>query len=80
MFKKLVAIEPVSLIPSAEEELHRYAGEITLHEDVPSGDGEIIRRIGDADAVLVSYIQNQPSCDRELPIHPVHWHVLQPLF
>ena len=29
MFKKLVAIEPVSLIPSAEEELHRYAGEIT---------------------------------------------------
>ena len=55
MFKKLVAIEPVSLIPSAEEELHRYAGEITLHEDVPSGDGEIIRRIGDADAVLVSY-------------------------
>ena len=25
MFEKLVAIEPVSLIPSAEEELHRYA-------------------------------------------------------
>lgn len=55
MFKKLVAIEPVSLIPQAEEELHRYAGEITLYEDVPSGDEEIIRRIGDADGVLVSY-------------------------
>ena len=25
MFKKLVAIEPVNLIPSAEEELHRLS-------------------------------------------------------
>ena len=25
MFKKLVAIEPVSLIPTAEEALHQYA-------------------------------------------------------
>ena len=55
MFKKLVAIEPVSLISKAEEELHRYAGEITLYRDIPSGDEDIIRRIGDADAVLVSY-------------------------
>lgn len=55
MFKKLVAIEPVSLIPRAEEELHRYAGDITMYADIPSGDEEIIRRIGDADGVLVSY-------------------------
>ena len=55
MFKKLVAIEPVNLVSQAEEELRGYAGEITLYEDVPSGDEEIIRRIGDADAVLVSY-------------------------
>ena len=55
MFKKMVAIEPVSLIPQAEEELHRYAEDITLYEDVPSSDEEIIGRIGDADAVLVSY-------------------------
>ena len=27
MFEKLVAIEPVSLIPSAEEQLHQYARE-----------------------------------------------------
>ena len=34
MFEKLVAIEPVSLIPSAEEELHRYAKEVVLYRDV----------------------------------------------
>ncbi len=55
MFKKLVAIEPVSLIPSAEEKLHDYAQEVILYRDVPADDGEILRRIGDADAVLVSY-------------------------
>ena len=32
MFEKLVAIEPVSLIPSAEEELHRYAKEVVLYQ------------------------------------------------
>lgn len=55
MFKKLVAIEPVSLIPSAEEALHTYAREVVLYRDVPADDEEILRRIGDADAVLVSY-------------------------
>ena len=55
MFKKLVAIEPVSLIPSAEEKLHTYAKEVVLYRDIPADDEEILRRIGDADAVLVSY-------------------------
>lgn len=55
MFNKLVAIEPVSLIPSAEEALHRYAREVVLYRDVPADDAEILRRIGDADAVLVNY-------------------------
>ena len=55
MFEKLVAIEPVSLIPSAEEELHRYAKEVVLFRDVPGSDAEMVRRIGDADAVLLSY-------------------------
>ncbi len=52
---KLVAIEPVSLIPSAEQELHQYAEEVTLYRDIPADDDEIVRRIGDADAVLLSY-------------------------
>ena len=46
MFEKLVAIEPVSLIPSAE---------VVLYRDVPASDDEMVRRIGDADAVLLSY-------------------------
>lgn len=55
MFKKLVAIEPVSLVEEAEKELSSYAEEVKLYEDIPGDDDEIIRRIGDADAVLVSY-------------------------
>lgn len=55
MFQKLVAIEPVSLIPSAEQELSRYAQQVELFTDIPADDDEIVRRIGDADAVLLSY-------------------------
>jgi lactate dehydrogenase-like 2-hydroxyacid dehydrogenase len=55
MFKKLVAIEPVSLIPSAQQKIHEYAKEVVLFDDVPKDDAEIIHRIGDADAVLLSY-------------------------
>ncbi len=55
MFQKLAAIEPVSLVPWGEEELRRYAREVVQYGDVPSDDGEILRRIGDADAVLLSY-------------------------
>ncbi|NDW17937.1 dihydrofolate reductase [Dysgonomonas sp. 216] len=55
MFQKLVAIEPVGLIPSAEAKLHQYAKEVIMYNDIPSGDTEIIARIGDADAVLLSY-------------------------
>lgn len=55
MFKKLVAIEPIGLIPSAQQKLHNYAKEVVLFDDIPKDDAEIIHRIGDADAVLLSY-------------------------
>ena len=55
MFNKLVAIEPVSLIPSAEEALHQYAKEVVLYRDIPASDDQIVQRIGNADAVLLSY-------------------------
>ena len=45
MFNKLVAIEPVSLIPEAEEALHRYAKSVTLYRDVPADRSEE-RRVG----------------------------------
>lgn len=55
MFKKLVAIEPVSLVPWAEQELSNYADQIELYENIPENEDEVVCRIGDADAVLVSY-------------------------
>ena len=55
MFRKLVAIEPVSLVPAAEKELYSYAEEVVMFDDVPADNDEIVRRIGDADAVLLSY-------------------------
>lgn len=54
-FRKLVAIEPVSLIPSAEQKLHEYAEEVIIYDDIPTDDDEIARRVADADAVLLSY-------------------------
>lgn len=55
MFRKIVAIEPVSLVKEAEEELKTYAEEVVLCGDIPADDDEIVERIGDADGVLVSY-------------------------
>jgi len=55
MFQKLVAIEPVSLVPSAEKALYSFAREVVLYPDIPVTDEEIVSRIGDADAVLLSY-------------------------
>lgn len=54
-FNKIVAIEPVSLISSAEEELKSFANEVVLYDDIPADDIEIVKRIGNADAVLLSY-------------------------
>ena len=55
MFNKLVAIEPLNLIASAKRQLADYAKAVILYDDLPADDAEIIRRIGDADAVLLSY-------------------------
>ena len=55
MFQKLVAIEPLSLIPSAEKSLHTFADKVVMYADIPADDQEILSRIGDADAVLLSY-------------------------
>lgn len=55
MFKKLVAIEPVGLIPSAEKELKKFTHELIMYDDIPKDDDEVAARIGDADGVLLSY-------------------------
>lgn len=58
MFNKLVAVEPLNLIPSAENALHNYAKEVILYKDISSNDTEMALRIADADAVLLSYTSN----------------------
>jgi len=55
MFTKLVAIEPLNLIPSAEEKLYTLAKEVVMYQDIPSSAEEMALRISDADAVLLSY-------------------------
>lgn len=63
MFKKLVGIEPLELIPSANKKLEFFAETLILHEDQPTSAAEIVARIGDADGVLVSH---RSTIDREI--------------
>lgn len=62
-FHKLVAIEPLNLTDWGEKELHDYADEVILFRDIPGDNAEIIRRVGNADAALLSYTSRM---DREL--------------
>ena len=55
MFEKLVMIEPINIFDIHKEELKNYAKEVIAYQDMPKNDDEIIERINDADAVLLSY-------------------------
>lgn len=55
MFEKIVLIEPTGLNPAAAGRLQELGKEVILYEDMPATEEEKIRRIGDADCVLVSY-------------------------
>lgn len=54
-FKKLVVLEPVRFDRAAEEALFDYAEDVQIYRDIPPDDAEKIRRMKDADAVLVFY-------------------------
>lgn len=54
-FRKLVAVEPVGLLPDAVSELGVLSEDMVFYDDIPAGEDDMIRRIGDADAVLLSY-------------------------
>ncbi|WP_029037407.1 NAD(P)-dependent oxidoreductase [Salinimicrobium xinjiangense] len=55
-FRKIVCVDYTKLEPWALEELQAYSEErIDVYDDHPSSKEEILRRIGDADAVLVSW-------------------------
>lgn len=51
-------MEPVGLEPWAEKDLCQYAQQIVKYDDIPADADEMAWRIGDADAVLLSYTSN----------------------
>ena len=55
MFKKLVIIEPINMLTIHKEKLKKIAVEVIEYFDIPKDDNEIIKRIADSDAVLLSY-------------------------
>lgn len=55
MFRKIVAIEDPFINAEARKRLEEYAEKVVIYNDLPGTDAEIIRRIGDADAVLVTF-------------------------
>lgn len=55
MFRKIAVIDETGLKPWAKGRLKELAKEVVFYDTVPAGAEETIRRIGEADAVLVSY-------------------------
>lgn len=55
MFNKLVIIEKINIPDIHIEKLNAVAKEVIYFKDLPNSDEEIINRINDADAVLLSY-------------------------
>ncbi len=55
MFKKLVIIEPINMLQVHIYKLNEVADDVIYYDTIPENDDEIIKRINDADAVLLSY-------------------------
>lgn len=55
MFKKLVIIEPINMLPMHIEKLKELTNEFIYYKDIPTTDEEKLKRIDDADCVLLSY-------------------------
>lgn len=54
-FKKIVAVDETLLNAEAQAELSKYGEEVVVYHDYQVDGEEVIRRIGDADCVLVSF-------------------------
>ena len=54
-FRKLVAVENTLMNEAAVKKLSDYAGAVEMYDECPVDDAETVRRIGDADAVLLSF-------------------------
>ena len=54
-FQKIVVVDYTGITETGKERLREFAAEIDFYDDFPTDKAEIIRRIGNADALLVSY-------------------------
>lgn len=54
-FKKLVAIEPVFLQENSRKEIRQYCEEAVFYDEEAADADDIVRRIGDADGIFVSF-------------------------
>lgn len=78
--KKLVAIQPVSFLEENKPLLNDYCDEVVFYDTQPESAEEIVSRIGDADAIFVSYthaIGGDICLNVEFKIYR---HVLQSVF
>ena len=55
MFKKIVIIEPINMLDVHKKMFNEYALEVVAYDNIPTSDDEKIKRIADADCLLVSY-------------------------
>lgn len=54
-FNKIVAVDNIGFTEDRYVELDQYGNKVEIYRDYPTEEAEIIRRIGDADCVLVSW-------------------------
>jgi len=61
--------------PSAEKRLDAFAKEVVIYHDIPANADEMALRIGDADAVLLSYTSmlGQEKRQRRYPLCQLAW-------
>ena len=55
MFRKIVAVEDPLINDEARKALYDFAQQVIIYNDSPLSEDELICRIGDADAVLVTF-------------------------
>jgi glycerate dehydrogenase len=64
---KLVVLDKNEFNGRQRDELKRLAKEVVIYEDMPKSDDEAIRRIGDADAVIVCWYSLSERCVDSCP-------------
>lgn len=61
MFRKLIVTEPIGMLQFGIDHLHKIAEQVVMYDDIPGSEEEIVARIGNADAILVSHTSIYPQ-------------------